>query len=220
MDKAANNFAFTCKKFYLLKLAEELGLNNATLGNDTYRLMDETESEICDRLTLELSKYNLRPTDKERKLALLYQTPKFHKNPPKMRYIAGNTATILTTLDKTVAKILKMLKSHFERYCLKVEEFTGIKHFIDIDTSDKAKKMFDSLEGKAETITINDFSTLYTLFDHEHLLQNMKYLFTKLSKNSGCSYITVYHTYAKWTIRPVKDLGFLLFIYVPMLSFS
>jgi len=122
-----------------------------------------------------------------------------------MRYIAGNTATILTTLDKTVAKILKMLKSHFERSCLKTEEFTGIKHFIDNDTSDKAKKIFDALEGKAETITINDFATLYTLFDHEHLLQNMRYLFTKLSKNSGCSYIAVYHTHARWTIRPVKE---------------
>ena len=31
----------------------------------------------------------------------------------------------------------------------------------------------------------------------------MKYLFTKLSKNSGCAYITVYHTYAKWTTRSV-----------------
>ena len=28
VDKAAGNFAFTCKKFYLLRLAQELGLNN------------------------------------------------------------------------------------------------------------------------------------------------------------------------------------------------
>ena len=35
VDKACGNFAFTCKKFYFLKLAEELGLNNANPGNDT-----------------------------------------------------------------------------------------------------------------------------------------------------------------------------------------
>jgi len=202
VDKAANNFAFTCKKFYLLKLAVELGLNNPEPGNETYHLTNESESDICKRLTIELTKYDLKPDDKEMKLAILYQTPKFHKNPPKMRYIAGNTATILTTLDKTIAKVLKMLKSHFERYCVRIEEFTGIKHYIDIDTSDKAKKMFDSLEGKAETITINDFSTLYTLFDHRHLLDNVRWLLTKLSKNSNCMYITIYHGYAKWTSKP------------------
>ena len=36
VDKASGNYAFTCRKFYFLKLAEELGLNNATPGNDTY----------------------------------------------------------------------------------------------------------------------------------------------------------------------------------------
>ena len=36
VDKAANNFAFTCKKFYFLKLATELGMDNVRPGNDTY----------------------------------------------------------------------------------------------------------------------------------------------------------------------------------------
>ena len=36
VDKASGNFAFTCRKFYFLKLAEELGLANANPGNDTY----------------------------------------------------------------------------------------------------------------------------------------------------------------------------------------
>ena len=82
VDKAANNFSFTCRKFYLLKLGNELGLNNPTPGNETYHLTEETESDICDRLTIELTKYLLKPSTEENKLALLYQTPKFYKNPP------------------------------------------------------------------------------------------------------------------------------------------
>ena len=33
VDKAAGNYAFTCKKLYLLVLAKELGLNREILGN-------------------------------------------------------------------------------------------------------------------------------------------------------------------------------------------
>ena len=43
VDKASGNFDFTCRKFYFLKLAEELGLNNAIPGNDTYRFCPESE---------------------------------------------------------------------------------------------------------------------------------------------------------------------------------
>ena len=45
--------------------------------------------------------------------------------------------------------------------------------------------MFDDAYGKVDSITINDFSTLYTLFDHDHLLHNIKWLLETLSKNSG-----------------------------------
>ena len=128
-------------------------------------------------------------------------------------------ATILTVLDRLIAKVLKMIKNHFERYCQKIEEFTGIKHFIDIDTSDKIKKIFDSLEGKAKSITINDFSTLYTLFNHEHLLDNISWIFSKLSKNSGCAYITIYHNYAKWTTKATdKNISYTITEIIEMIT--
>ena len=59
--------------------------------------------------------------------------------------------------------------------------------------------MFDGLDGNAESISINDFSTLYTLFDHEHLLGNISWLLSKLSKNKGMQYISVGHKRAWWS---------------------
>ena len=100
VDKASGNFAFTCRKFYFLRLAEELGLNNANPGNDTYRFCPDSEQTICDRLIADIAKFKIAPSDDQRKLALLYQTPKFHKNPPKMRYIAGNVNCVTSQLDE------------------------------------------------------------------------------------------------------------------------
>ena len=61
VDKASGNYAFTCRKFYFLKLAEELGLNNATPGNDTYRFCPEDEQAVCDRLKPILAKFRITP---------------------------------------------------------------------------------------------------------------------------------------------------------------
>ena len=114
VDKAAGNFAFTCKKLYYLKLATELGLDNISPGNETYCYVQESEEVIIDRTKTDLLRFRLVPDIKEGRLALLYQTPKFHKNPPKMRYIAGNINTVTAKLDKIVASVLKMCKLHFK----------------------------------------------------------------------------------------------------------
>ena len=105
-----------------------------------------------------------------------------------MRYIAGNVRTVTSQLDSTVAVISKMCKNHFINFCQKNEKFSGIKYVFDVQTSLEVKGMFDQARD-VQSISINDFSTLYTLFDHEHLLGNMKWLLQKLSKNSNYRHI-------------------------------
>ena len=165
VDKASGNYAFTCKKLIFLKLAEELGLNNEIAGNDTYLFCPGDEETICDKLRTDLLRFRISPPNHQQKLAILYQTPKFHKNPPKMRYIASNVSTITSQLDEKVAKILKMCKSHFRNLCKVYENYSGIRYCFDVETSMEVKDMFDSAYGKVNSISINDFSTLYTLFD-------------------------------------------------------
>ena len=198
VDKASGNYALTCKKFYFLKLAEELGLNNPTPGNDTYLYCPDNEQTVCNRLISTINKFNTTPPTDQHKIALLYQTPKFHKNPPKMRYIAGNINTITSQLDEKVAKILKMCKTHFRNLAKIYENFSGIKHCFDVETSTEVKDMFDGAHGKVNSISINDFSTLYTLFDHDHLLRNIKWLLKTLSKNSGRHCIKIDYKKARW----------------------
>ena len=200
VDKAAGNFAFTCRKFYFLRLAGELGLDNDQPGNETYGFIQETEVDIVNRSVSDMARFRLVPEVKEQKLALLYQTPKFHKNPPKMRFIAGNISTVTTKLDVVVALALKMAKDHFRNLCNKCTGYSGIRYYFDVQTSAEVKGMFDSAIGLATSISINDFSTLCTLFDHDHLLGNMTWLLNKLSKNREMIRKVRYTLLVKWLI--------------------
>ena len=209
VDKASNNFAFTCKKFYFLKLATELGMDNDLPGNDTYIHFSSSENDIVSNIKQELSKFRIVPSNIESKLALLYHIPKFHKSPPKMRYIAGNVRTVTSQLDSTVAVILKMCKNHFINFCRKNEKFSGIKYVFDVQTGLEVKGMFDQARD-VQSISINDFSTLYTLFDHEHLLGNMKWLLQRLSKNSNLRHIKLAAGKASWVLGNVEGVVFSL----------
>ena len=67
VDKAAGNFAFTCKKFYFLRLAEELGLHNLNPGNETYNFTQENEMQIVDKITSDLIQFRINPSLDEKK---------------------------------------------------------------------------------------------------------------------------------------------------------
>ena len=169
--------------------------------NDTYTYIAESEVDVCHKIKQDLLKFKITPDSKDEKLAILYQTPKFHKNPPKMPYNAENVGTVLSELDSKVAKILKMCKGHFKNLCGKYKEYTGIRYCFDVETSMEVKGMFDGLHCRAASITINDFLTLYTLFDHGHLQGNIFWLLSKLGKNRGMGYISLGYKGAWWTAR-------------------
>ena len=175
-------------------------MDNATPGNETYVHCQDSEAQVVAQIGQDLSRFRIVPDESEEKLALLYQTPKFHKNPPKMRYIAGNIKTVTSRLDSIIALILKMCKSHFTNLCQKKnEEFSGKKYVFDVQTSMEVKDMFDKVDD-AVSISINDFSTLYTLFDHEHLLANISWLLHRLAKNSNLRHIRIGKDKAWWVV--------------------
>ena len=218
VDKAAGNFAFTCKKFYFLRLCQELGIDNAQPGNDTYLFVNRSERELCEELTVKLDRYHAKPKESEMRVAMLYHNPKFHKNPVKFRFIAGNVKVVTSSLDETVAKILKMCKGHFMNLCKKYESHSGIRYCFDIEKSADLKSGLDHFQGNARLISINDFSTLYTLFEHDHLVRNMTWLLDKLSKNSGCQAISVGYESAYWTRDTSKPCTYSLTEIIEMIS--
>ena len=69
--------------------------------------------------------------------------------------------------------------------------------------------MFDKAEDVL-TISINDFSTLYTLFDHEHLLGNISWLLHRLAKNSNHRHIRIGKDKAWWVLGSSEGIVYSL----------
>jgi len=99
VDKAAGNFAFTCKKFYFLRLAGELGLDNITPGNETYAYTNETEQAICERICGDLAKFRITPNWRSHWFILCFIVFKLSE---KSRRKTPRSSTFLTSLRNEV----------------------------------------------------------------------------------------------------------------------
>ena len=84
VDKLTHNLAFTCKQYYQYKLYSEL-------FSDAYSPATNNFDEIIHRHQSFNAKYKYRHVST---LPYLYGIPKLHKNPPKLRYIAGVSSPI------------------------------------------------------------------------------------------------------------------------------
>ena len=66
------------------------------------------------------------------------------------------------------------------------------------------KGNLDMLSGRAVSISINDFSTLYTLFDHGNLRGNISWLVDRLSKHAGKGFVRMKIGGAYWVSDDTK----------------
>ena len=64
-----------------------------------------------------------------------------------------------------------------------------------------------------------NFSTLYTLFDHDHLLSNITWLLQKLSKNSGMHHIRIGHDKAWWVKGDSEGVVYVVGELIEMIGF-
>ena len=109
-----------------------------------------------------------------------------------------------------MTKVLKMCKKHFVNLQQKSAQYKGVRYIFDIENSLELKNLLDSYgeNKKAVSISINDFSTLYTLFEHEHIKANMEWLIGLLQRNKKKEYIRIGYKVAYWTDSNEKDNTF------------
>ena len=85
INKATNNIAIICKKYYVTVILKEIGILDA--GNETYEKNDKNQEEII-RDNLEYNTcLKLSNGSKDKSLPIMYWIPKFHKNPVGSRFI-------------------------------------------------------------------------------------------------------------------------------------
>jgi len=161
-DKASGNFVFVCKKYYILKISQELGLIPGN-QNEAYKKCDfDPNVPIQQTTNFVKSVLGLETADDHMRLPHLFWLPKLHKNPYKERYIAGATKVTTTGLSKTLASAYKLIFENLKRYCNKVEESTGVRIFWPISCSTQALTATAEMATAPLSVDTYDFSTLYT----------------------------------------------------------
>ena len=201
VDKASNNFAFICKKFYVEKIKNELGIRDGRIeGNDVYTYcenlsINETVDEQCNNL----ERFHKKVNDGNKNIPKLFMNPKFHKRPYKYRFIAGASKAITKDLAIDVNLCLKLLKNIHKGYCKTIFNRTGFNYYWSVENS---KEVIDKLNNinNPSAVHTYDFSTLYTNLPLESVKEEIFELIDRyfdINERKGDKYITLNHYLSK-----------------------
>lgn len=210
-DKASNNIAVICKKFYVEQSLKELdifhGESLVKKDGSTYVKVNTDYKSIINRQKRYM-KSQLDINDIDEKFPFLYWIPKMHKKPySKQRYIAASYACTTKKISAILTKCLKLIEKQHRTICRQYEKNYGINPMWTIHTSQDVQRSTASfnLKKDARDIRTYDFSTLYTSIPHKQLRKELRWVIREAFKSSKYAYISVYKTNASWTNKPGKN---------------
>ena len=221
IDKAANNVAIICKRFYIQKLLDEVGVpGNAS---PTYKLSEEDPDHVIHNNALLCEKFGISLEERLKTLPFMYWMPKMHYNPPRARFIIASSSCSTKPLSKITSSIFKHIFNQVQNFHKKSYFYKNYNRFWVIENSspiiDKLTRINE--RKNAKDISTYDFSTLYTKLQHDDLIQNLNEIVDfafKGGKKKGQNrkYITVSNYATFWskkkkgnnsfTKQQVKDL--------------
>ena len=173
IDKAANNVAFVCKKFYAEVLLQEMGLLGNPNPNYAIYHRKKVQTVINSKKKEIKTKFKLPVSTDMNKLPTAYWTPKMHKTPIGARFIIASRQCVTKELSKDVASLFKLFMLQVKKYHERSQYFSGIKSFWVIDNNINVINTLKSLSkrNRAKQLSTFDFSTLYTKIPHKRLLE-------------------------------------------------
>ena len=184
---------------------QELGVKSFTniSRNSVYKPVNNTLDNIIDKHKSMLEdNFNIRLSEKDLRVPLLYWNSKQHKTPYKARFIAGATHCTTKPLSVELSLVMKCIKKHFKAYCEQIHQRTGISPYWSVDNSLDCIKKLQNM--KAKSVYTFDFSTLYTNLPLKSIEEALQQLVIKMFKNSSKHYILV-NTFFKtafWSDSP------------------
>ena len=208
IDKASNNIAFVCKRFYALVLMKELGLIGSTTS--TYTKLDQLSPDdvIQQHITELKQKFNITVEEDMSTLPDIYWIPNLHKNPVKFRFIIASKHCTTKTLSKNISSIFSLFQKHVETYHKKTHFFSGIKsYWIVQDRGPVLEAVKKSLARKsAKCVSSFDFSTLYTKIPHDKLIDVLTKIIEFVFKGGTRSKISIHKSgWANWVSNDHKS---------------
>jgi len=204
IDKADNNTAFVCKRYYVEVVARELGLLDGQSDISTYEYLNDVDiNDIVSSHKKELEDgFNIKVSEEMHTLPDIYWLPKLHKSPIKAWFIIASKKCSVKTLSKDITSIFKLAYNQVDRYNQKASTFSGINTFWVVQNSQpiiSAKSKVNSKKN-AKTISSFDFSTLYTKIPHEKLYEELSQVLKFVFKGGNKKVISINkHGTARWT---------------------
>ena len=201
IDKAANNISIICKKFYVERLLDEVGILNNP--NPTYTLITNKTAlqvindniEYSERLGFEIE------GEREKSLPIIYWLPKFHKNPIAPRCIVASKSCSTKKISHAVSSCFKVILSQIENFHHKNNFYCQYKKFWVVKNSMQIISDMDKINKrkKAKSISTFDFATLYTKIPHEQLIETLCEAIDFAFKGGQKKYLAFSGKYAFWT---------------------
>ena len=133
------------------------------------------------------------------KFPFLYWTVKFHKNPPKPRFIAGAAKCPTRIAATDLSLIFKEIVNKLKTYCSGIKKFSNFNPYWSVNNS---LQVIDSLTMvSAKRIESFDFATMYTNLSLNVVFDNLKTVIKKsfLLSSKRFLKIDIYNKKAIWT---------------------
>ena len=205
IDKASNNVAIICKRFYIQKLLDEVGVPGD--NSPTYKLSESNPSDIIHNNISICEKFGLSLEERLHTLPFMYWMPKMHYSPPRARFIVASSACSTKPLSKVASLIYKKIFNQVQSFHEKSTFYGNYNRFWVIENSapviDKLSKINERKQAKS--ISTYDFSTLYTKLPHDDLVRNLNrmvdFVFEggNIKKDGNRKYLTVRGSSVFWS---------------------
>ena len=173
IDKAANNVALICKRYYIQTLLDEVGVpGNAS---PTYKLSKEDPDDVIFNNAALCEKFGITLEERLKTLPFMYWLPKMHYSPPRARFIIASSSCSTKPLSKVTSSIFKHIFNQVQNFHKKRYFYKNDNRFWVIENSSPIIEKLTriNVRKKAKDISTYDFSTLYTKLPHDDLIQNL-----------------------------------------------
>ena len=148
IDKAANNVAFICKKYYVQVILNEIGILGS--GSPTYAKAEKNTDEIIEENCLYAKHRGFEVKEEEKTLPSMYWTPKMHKNPVGARFIIASKLCSTKQISKAVSSAFKLVYRTTENFHQNARYESNYNKFWVLQNADPVLSSLNNINRKKE----------------------------------------------------------------------
>ena len=134
IDKAANNIAIICKKYYVTVNWKEIGILET--ANETCEKINKNQIKIIQNNLEYNTRLTLSNESKEKSLPIMYSIPKLNKSPVGSRFIIAFKNYSTKPLPKAISNLIKLIYSQIEYFHRKSKFLCNYNKFWVLQNTD------------------------------------------------------------------------------------